>query len=163
MEKLATQELTIEELTVEAMQLITVGLEELYVVLGCQLMGAAQPARVGGLLSHQSALRNAIAAREPSEHLTSAGDLMEWGRHFNSMYEELKLDGLRFVAAVRDELSEGLCNKEIADLANEITSSSMQIIVSIVAAVLKLPRQIEAVAATVAAIVCKSGLRELYV
>ncbi len=162
MDKLPTQELTIEELTAEAMQLLTVGLEELYVVLGCQLMGAARPARIAGWVSHQSAFKNFIESRQRYEPFTLGADLIEWGRSFNVMYEELKGDGIRFIAAAKEELTKGLCNKEILDLANEITSSTMQIIVLIVAAVLKLPRQIEAVSATVAAIVCKAGLREFY-
>ncbi|MGH7927293.1 MAG: hypothetical protein ACREQV_05825, partial [Candidatus Binatia bacterium] len=83
-------------------------------------------------------------------------------RNFKFMYEELKRDGIRFLAAVKEELCKGLCTNEIIDLADEISDSSMQVIVLIVTAILKLPRQIEAVSATVAAIVCKSGLRELY-
>lgn len=161
MEKLPTHELTIEELTAEAMQLLTVGLEELYVVLGCQLMGAARPARVAGLVSHQSALRNVVAAQRKFEPAASGAALMEWGKNLNSMVEELRDDGIRFVAAAAEELSNGLSGKDLLHLLNEITSSSMQVIVLIVAAVLKLPRQIEAVCATVAAIFCKSALTEL--
>jgi hypothetical protein len=163
MEKLMTEELTIEELTAEAMQLMTIGLEELYVVLGCQLMGAARPARVACLVGHQGALKNAIESRNGYGSLLSSADLAEWGRGFNSMYEELKRDGVRFLTAVKEQLRAGLCIKEILELGNEITNASMQIIVLIIAAILKLPRQIEAVSATVAAIVCKSGVREFYV
>jgi hypothetical protein len=161
MEKLESHGLTIEELTAEAMQLLTIELEELYVVLGCQLMGAARPARVAGMVSYQSALTNVIEYHHRLASLPGA-DFAEWGRGISSMHEDLKQDGMRFLAAVNEELRQGLCSKEILDLANEITSSSMQIIVLIVAAVLKLPRQIEAVCATVAAIVCKSGLTRVY-
>jgi hypothetical protein len=163
MEKFATEELTIEQLTNEAMQLMTIDLDELYVVLGCQLIGAARPARVACLVGHQSALKHVIESRNGYGSLSSAADLTEWGREFHSIYDELKRDGVRFLSAVREELRAGLCIKEILELGNEITSAGMQIIVLIIAAILKLPRQIEAVSATVAAIICKSGVREFYV
>jgi len=75
------------------------------------------------------------------------------------MYEELKQDGTRFLDSVRDDLRNGLCNEEILALADEITASTMQIIVLIVAAILRMPMQIESVSATVAAILCKLGLK----
>jgi len=162
MDELATPTLTIEELTTEAMQLLSISLEELYVVLGCQLMGAARPAGVAGLVNHQSAIRNVVESQGKFELSASGAPLRDWVTSFNSMIEELKEDGMRFVAAVAEELSKGLSAKELLELATEITSSSMQIIVVIVAAILKLPRQIEAVSATVAAIFCKSVMTELY-
>ncbi len=162
METLRTQELSIEELTAEAMQLLKLGLDELYVTLGCQLIGAAQPARVAKLVSHQSALRTVVEAQRDYEPMTLAAALLDWGRSFGLLVEELKRDGINFVAAVEEELSKGLCDKEILDLAHEISSGRMQVIVLIVAAVLKLPRQIEAVSATVAAIFCKSRLVRVY-
>jgi hypothetical protein len=162
MEKLEAQELTIEELTTEAMQLLTLRLEELYMVLGCQLMGATRPARVAELVSHQIALKNFIESQDHHSALLSGPELSDWGRRFNFIHDELERDGIRFLSAVRDDLRKGICNEEIFDLSDEISSSTMQIIVLIVAAILKLPRQIEAVSATVAAIVCKSRLREFY-
>ena len=162
MEKLGTQELTIEELTAEAMQLLTLRLEELYVVLGFQLMGATRPARFAELVSHKSALKNVIESQDNYASFLSGATLSDWRLSFNSMYEELERDGIRFLSAVREELYNGIYHQEVFDPSNEITSSTMQIIVLIVAAVLKLPRQIEALSATVAAIVCKSGLHELY-
>jgi hypothetical protein len=162
MTNLPTLELTIEELTAEAMQLLNLGLDELYVILGCQLMGAAEPARVAEWVSHQSALRTMVQSQCDSDPAICAGAFTESGRSFDRMVEELKADGIRFITAVQAELSEGLCGKEISDFAEEISSASMQVIVLIVAAVLKLPRQIEAVSATVAAIFCKAGVRQAY-
>lgn len=162
MKNLGTQELTIEALTAEAMQLLTLHLEELYVVLGCQLMGATRPARVAEWVSHQMAFKNVIKSQDNHTAILSDAALADWGRRFHFIYDELEQDGIRFLSAVREELYKGIFNQEIFDFSNEITSSTMQIIVLIVAAVLKLPRQIEAVSATVAAIICKSGVRELY-
>jgi hypothetical protein len=159
-EKLPIREFTIEELTAEALKLLTIGLEELYVVLGCQLMGSSRPVRVAGIMSYQTALKKLIETQDMYERLSVATNLADWGRGFNAMYEELKQDGSRFLDAVREDLRKGLCSEEILALADEITTSSMQIIVLIVAAILSLPPQMESVSATVAAIVCKSGLRE---
>lgn len=159
-DKLAIRELTIEELTVEAMKLLTIGIEELYVVLGCQLMVSSRPGRVAGMISYQTALKKMIETQDMDVRVPIATDLTDWGRGFNVMYEELKQDGIRFLDAVRDELRKGLCNEEILAIADEITSSSMQIIILIVAAILRMPPQMESLSATVAVILCKSGLRD---
>jgi hypothetical protein len=158
-EKMTAKELTIEELTTEAMKLLTIGIEELYVVLGYQLLGSSRPARVAGIISYQTALKKVIETQDMYEALSSGTNLAEWGRGFELMYEELKQDGTRFLDSVRDDLRNGLCNEEILALADEITASTMQIIVLIVAAILRMPMQIESVSATVAAILCKLGLK----
>jgi len=159
-DKLPIKEFTIEELTAEALKLLTLGLEELYVVLGCQLMGSARPAKVAAIMSYQTALKKVIETQDMYERLSFGADLIEWGKGFNAMYEELKHDGMRFLDAVGGELRKGLCNEEILPLADDVTPSSMQVIVLIIAAILRLPPQIESVSATVGAIVCKVGLRE---
>lgn len=158
-EKMTAKELTIEELTTEAMKLLTIGIEELYVVLGYQLLGSSRPARVAGIISYQTALKKVIETQDMYEALSFGTNLAEWGRGFELMYEELKQDGTRFLDSVRDDLRNGLCNEEILALADEITASTMQIIVLIVAAILRMPMQIESVSATVAAILCKLGLK----
>ena len=158
-EKMTAKELTIEELTTEAMKLLTIGIEELYVVLGYQLLGSSRPARVAGIISYQTALKKVIETQNMYEALSFGTNLAEWGRGFELMYEELKQDGTRFLDSVRDDLRNGLCNEEILALADEITASTMQIIVLIVAAILRMPMQIESVSATVAAILCKLGLK----
>jgi len=154
-------ELSIEELTAEAMQLLTIGLEELYVVLGCQLMGATRPARVAGLVSHQSALKSIVQSGGGNPLSLPAADLVECGRSFESMHEELKRHGICFVAAIKEELRDGLRGDGDLDLLNEVSTSDMQAIVLIVTGILRLPRRIEAASATVAAIICKLGSGEL--
>ena len=156
---MATRELSVEELTTEAMKLLSIGVEELYVVLGCQLLGSSRPARVAGVMSYLTALKKVLETQAMHEPL-SFTNLADWGKGFDTMYDELKQDGARFLDSVRNELRNGLCNEEILALADEITTSSMQIIVLIVAAILRMPAQIESISATVAAIICKSGLKE---
>ena len=156
---MAIRELSVEELTTEAMKLLSIGVEELYVVLGCQLLGSSRPARVAGVMSYLIALKKVLEAQTMHESL-SFTNLADWAKGFDAMYDELKQDGARFLDSVRNELRNGLCNEEILALADEITVSSMQIIVLIVAAILRMPTQIESVSATVAAIICKSGLKE---
>jgi hypothetical protein len=157
---MAVRELSVEELTTEAMKLLTIGVEELYVVLGCQLLGSSRPARVASVMSYLTALKKVVETQAMDESLSFGTSLTDWGKGFDVMYEELKQDGARFLDSVRNELRNGLCNEEILALADEITASSMQIIVLIVAAILRMPAQIESISATVAAIICKSGLKE---
>jgi hypothetical protein len=158
-ERSVKKELTVEELTAEAMKLRTIGLDELYVVLGCQLLGTSRPARVAGIMSYQTALKKVIDTQNLYEPLSLEPNLIDWAKGFAFMYEELKQDGVRFFDSVKGELQSALCNEEILALADEISASSMQIIVLIVAAILRMPVQIESVSATVAAIICKSGLK----
>jgi hypothetical protein len=158
-DKLAIKELTIEELTLEAMKLLTLGIEELYVVLGCQLMVLSRPGRVAGIMSYQTVLKKVIETQDMNVRLPIPSDLKDWGRGFNVMYEELKQDGMKFLDAIKDELHKGLCNEEILAMADDITSSSMQIVILIIGAILRMPPQMESVSATVAAILCRSGLR----
>jgi hypothetical protein len=160
MQKLTTRELTIDELTSEAMQLLEVGLDDLYVVLGCQLMLAGRPMQLASLISHQGTFKD-IDLQLGSEPSAPAA-LKQWGSELVTLLEELKSEGMRFVAGVAEELAKGVSGKELLELAHDITEASMQVIVMIVGAVLKLPKQIEAVSATVAAIVSKSLARDIY-
>jgi hypothetical protein len=158
MDRLTLPELNIDELTAEAMRLLDVGLDDLYAVLGCQLMGVARPARAADLLRHERSLPG-IAAGEQAAAAAVAG---EWRRSLAALFDELRQDGMRFVAAAAEEISRGLSGRELMELTHEINNASMQVILLIVVAVLKLPRQIEAVCATVAAIFCKTAMLEIH-
>ena len=153
------KELTIEELTEEAMRLLPISLDELYVVLGCQLLASVRPARVAGIMRYFSDLRGRGNAQDAKEKAPLPLDTIIESRRFETIYEELKQESTRFLDDVREDLRRGLCTDDILTLADEIDSSSMQIIVLIVNAILKLPPQIESISATVAAILCKPGLR----
>ena len=60
-----SQEPSVEELTSEAMRLIQVGLNDLYLVLGCQLMGCLRPSRIAALIRYQTALKEILDTQEP--------------------------------------------------------------------------------------------------
>jgi hypothetical protein len=154
------KEPTIEELATEAMRLLSMGSEELYMVLGCQLLASAKPTRVAGMMNYLSAARKAREARNLYAILPSTPTASDWGEGFELICNELVQDGNQFVNEVKEELRKGLCNEDIISLTDEINASSMQIIVMIIDAILKMPPQFEAISATLAAILCKSGLRE---
>ena len=154
------KELTIEELTTEAMQILTLEVDELYMVLGCQLLASEKPKRVAGLISYLSAARKARQARNLYATLPAKPDTSDWEEGIDLICNELKQDGVRFLDEIRPELQKGVCNEDILSLADDINGSSMQILVMIVGAILKMPPQVESISATLAAILCKSGLRD---
>jgi hypothetical protein len=156
----AMKELTIEELTTEAMQLLPLGVDDLYMVLGCQLLASEKPKRVAGIISYLSAARKAAQARNLYSTLPAKPDTSDWEEGLDLICNELKQDGVRFLDEIRPELQKGVCNEDIISLADEINGSSMQILVMIVGAILKMPAQFESISATLAAILCKSGLRD---
>jgi hypothetical protein len=155
------KELTIEELSVEAMQLLPMSMDELFMVLGSQLLGTVKPTRVAGIMSYLLAAIKAEEAKNLYAILPAAPADPKWGEGFELIWKELIRDGKTFVQDVREELRRGVCNEDIRNLAKEINPSSMQVIVMVVGAVLKLPPQFDAVSATVAAILCKSGLDQV--
>jgi hypothetical protein len=154
------KELTIEELTTEAMQLLPLGIDDLYMALGCQLLASEKPKRVAGIISYLSAAKKARQARNLYATLPSKPDTSDWEEGIDLICNELKQDGVRFLDEIRPELQKGVCNEDILTLADDINGSSMQILVMIVGAILKMPPQFESISATLAAILCKSGLRD---
>jgi hypothetical protein len=154
------KELTIEELTTEAMRLLPLGVDELHMVLGCQLLAAEKPTRVAGIISYLSASKKARQARNLYATLPSKPEASDWETGLEVVCDELRQDGIRFLGGVKEDLRKGVCNEDIIALADEINNSSMQILVMIVGAILKMPPQFESISATLAALLCKSGLRE---
>jgi hypothetical protein len=154
------KELTIEELTIEAMRLLPLGVDELYMALGCQLLASEKPTRVAGIISYLSASKKAMQARHLYAMLPAKPETSDWETGLEQVCDELRQDGVRFLDEVKPELQKGVCNEDIISLADEINGSSMQIIVMIVGAILKMPPQFESISATLAALLCKSGLRE---
>lgn len=151
---------TIEELTIEAMQLLSMGTEELYMILGSQLLVSAKPSRVAGIMNYLSAAKKAREAKELYTTLPESPAASDWSAGLELIYNDLIQDGVRFVEEVKDELRKGVCNEDIFALSEKIDTSVMQIIVMVIGAVLKMPVEFENVSATLAAILCKSGLRE---
>ena len=154
------KEPTIEELTTEAMQLLPMGLEELYMILGAQLLVSAKPTRVAGIMTYLSAARKAKEAKELYATLPVTPTPADWSAGLESIYNELIRDGITFIEEVKHELRRGICNEDIFALSDKIDSSSMQILVMVIGAVLKMPPQFENISAVLAAILYKVGVRE---
>ena len=154
------KEPTIEELTSEAMQLLPMGLEELYMILGAQLLVSAKPTRVGGIMTYLSAARRAKEAKELYATLPLTPTASDWSAGLDTIYNELVHDGIQFIDEVKQDLRRGVCNEDIFALSDKVDSSSMQIVVMVIGAVLKMPPQFENISAVLAAILFKLGLRE---
>ena len=154
------KEPTIEELTTEAMQLLPMGLEELYMTLGAQLLVSAKPTRVAGIMTYLSAARKAKEAKELYATLPVTPTASDWSAGLDTIYNELIRDGIQFIDDVKQDLGRGVCNEDIFALSDKMDSSSMQIIVMVIGAVLKMPPQFENISAVLAAILYKLGLRE---
>lgn len=153
------KELSIEELTDEAMQLLRMEVDELYATLGGQLLSRNLPTRAAGIVSYLSAVRSASEARSFYEALPSVPSLTDWGGGLGVIYEELKREGMRFLTEVRGELKKGLCNEEILRLTDQVNRSAVQIVIMVVGAIFRMPREFEPISVTVAAILFKTGLR----
>ena len=154
------KEPTIEELTTEAMQLLPMGLEELYMILGAQLVVSAKPTRVAGIMTYLSAARKAKEAKELYATLPVTPTASDWSAGLDTIYNELIHDGIQFIDDVKQDLRRGVCNEDIFALSDKMDSSSMQIVVMVIGAVLKMPPQFENISAVLAAILYKVGLRE---
>jgi hypothetical protein len=154
------KEPTIEELTTEAMQLLPMGLEELYMILGAQLLVSAKPTRVAGIMTYLSAAKMAKEAKELYATLPVTPTPSDWSAGLDTIYNELIRDGIQFIDDVKADLRRGVCNEDIFALSDKIDSSSMQIVVMVIGAVLKMPPQFENISAVLAAILYKLGLRE---
>ena len=154
------KEPTIEELTSEAMQLLPMGLEELYMILGAQLLVSAKPTRVAGIMTYLSAARKAKEAKELYATLPVTPTASDWSAGLDTIYNELIRDGVQFIDDVKQDLRRGVCNEDIFALSDKMDSSSMQIVVMVIGAVLKMPPQFENISAVLAAILYKVGLRE---
>src|SRR5262245_36133318 len=144
-ERTSAEELSVDELVNEAMRLMQIGLDNLYVVLGCQLMGSLRPSRIAALVRYQAALNEVIETQAPS-----AG--YDWHKGFLILADDLRREGANFLSSVTEELRKVFDNEDLLRCTDEITPSTMQIIVVMTGAVLRMPAQLEAVSATVAAI-----------
>lgn len=151
----------IEALTREALNLLSLEIDELYTVLGCQLLASASPARTAGILTHVRELRKANWGRRQAGTPPSEAAINEWMNGVEEIVRDLRDDGGRFIETMRQEFKRGLCNKDIFDLADDVDESKMQILIMIISAILKLPAQFESIAATLAAMLCKSLLKEV--
>ena len=154
-----TKEINIEVLTDEAMKLLRVGIDELYATLGGQLLSRNLPSRTAGIITYLSAVRSASEATFLFHELPSGLGFSEWAKGFNTIYEELREDGIRFLREAKTDLQKAICNEEMLRLSGEISRSSMQIIILVVGATLRMPREFDPVAVTIANLLVKIGLQ----
>jgi hypothetical protein len=152
-------EYDMEQLSEEAMKLLTMEIDDLYASLGGQLLGHNLPTRAVGIVTYLSGVRRFSVAKTFVESLPAMPGLTELSEGLKIIYEELKRDGIRFLTEVSVDLRDVLCSEEILRLSDQITASSMRIIIALTSSGLKLPRQLDPIAATVAVIILKLGLR----
>ena len=149
----------VQVLTEETVKLLRMSITDLYTTLGGQLLGAAPPSKVAGIMSYLGAVRSASDAKALHSGLPVVA-LHDWGDGLAVICEELKQEGIRYLLETTDELREALNNEDLLQLSDETTPSHIQVILMVVAAVLRLPRVLDAIASTVTAILLKQGLRD---
>src|SRR5512145_846356 len=93
----------IEDLTHEAIKLLSLDIDELYTVLGCQLLGSAPPTRGASIVTNVAQLRKARPTEKVNKTTGSAIDTDKWGDDVEDLWSGLKGDGLRFVDSMKDE------------------------------------------------------------
>jgi hypothetical protein len=152
------EELDIEALADGAMKLLQMETDELYTTLGAQLLAYALPTRTAGIVSYLSALRSTSKAKALYEALPEPA-LSEYTRGLGIIYDELKQDGLRHLSKIGQDLRKALCNQDILNLTDQVNRSTTRIIITIVEAALRMPRELDPVCVTIAAILLKQGLR----
>jgi hypothetical protein len=157
--KLDVRPVDIQHLTNDASKLFPLSLDDLYATLGCQLLAYALPSKVAGIVSYLAAVRSASEARVLFEGLRPTAAMIDWGKGLSVICEELKQDGTRYIADAAQELRNALDSEDIFRLADDPSGPQLQILSMLIASVLKLPRDMEAIAATVTVILIKAGVR----
>ncbi len=156
------REIDVEVLTDEAMKLLELDIDELYATLGGQLLGRSPPTRVAGIMSYLSAIRSESMAKNLYEVLSPGPTPTEWGHRLGAIYEQMKLDGMRHLSEANEDLRKALGNEDFLHLCDEVNRSTMQIVIIIVGAALRIPPEFDSISATLAAILFKLGLRQVF-
>jgi hypothetical protein len=149
----------IQHLANDACRLLSLSIDDLYATLGCQLLVYQLPSKAAGIVSYLASVRSVSEARVLFERLRPAATTTDWGKGISVIADELKQDGTRYIADSAEELRKALDNEDILRLADDPSQAQLQILLMLVASVLKLPRDMEAIAATVTVILVKAGLR----
>jgi len=150
----------IDELAQEAIRLLGMEIDELYAILGAQTLGQALPSRAAGIVSYLAAIRNASEAMIFYNGLSGESFLTELGKATGLIYRDFKREGMRHFSEQSADLRKALCtNKDILNLADEGSQSIVHVLVTVVGAALRIPPNLESVAVTISAILCKIGLR----
>lgn len=156
----ATTEPAIEELTHEALKLLSFELDDLYAVLGCQLLGAAPPTRAAQAFVSIVAIGKTAEPGEWAEQNIATVEHLRTHK-IDEIARQLRDDGGRFIDAMREDFRRSLCTEEILNLTENIDASRMQMLILLISAVVKMPPRFESISATLAAMFCKSLLRRM--
>jgi hypothetical protein len=157
--RVSVKELNIELLTDEGIGLLGMEIGKLYAALGAQLLARNLPRRAAGIATFLSSVRSAAEAKTFCEALPYERSFMEWSKGMGVIYEELKQDGMRHMEEISADLRKALCNEDILRLSDSETRSAMQIVILVVGATLRLPREFDSISVTVSAILFNLGLR----
>jgi len=149
---------TAETLVDEGMKLLALEIDDLYAALGAQLLGQNLPGRVAGIVSYLSALRNAFEAIDLYRALPSPLSQVGIGNGLRVINDGLRDDGRRYFRGVSADLRNALCKDDIFDLAETPAPSSVGVVITLVGAALRIPREFDAISVTIAAIILKLGL-----
>jgi hypothetical protein len=148
-----------ETLVSETSKLLRMRIDELYATLGAQLLVFTKPTSAAGIVSYLSAIRNSSEATLLLEGLSAGPSLTEWATGLEFIHETLEREGKRYLTEKREGLRKALCNEEILTLSDEVNRSTIQILMTIIGATLRFPRELDSISATTLAILLKLGLR----
>ena len=140
------------------MKLFSVETNDLYAVLGAQLLGHADPTRAAGIIALFSAVRQADRAINFIEVLRPG--LTKGSEWLELIHEELKRDGIRYLTEVSGELRRSLCKEDVLRLSQRMNRENLHTLILVIAAVLGISRGFESIAATVAVLLLKLGLAD---
>jgi hypothetical protein len=144
----------------EGMKLLRLHIDDLYATLGGQTLGRSSPGRAAGIISYVSGLRSSCEARDLYKGLPTVISAEQLGSELRVIYDGLREDGRHYLAEVREDLRKSLCSENIFAVTETVNRSSLEVVTVIVGAALRLPRDFNSIAVTVAAIVLKAGLRD---
>lgn len=152
----------LRDLADEVMKLLQMRIDELYGTLGGQLMGTIRPTQAAGIVSFLFTAESASKAKGLLKSLPSVTLSLEWNEGVQIICDEFTREGRNYINEIREELCAALNdnNEQIFQLSELRDRPSIQAIVMVIAAILKLPRELEPLSATVTAILLKQGLRE---
>jgi hypothetical protein len=136
-------------------------MDELYGALGGQLMGTMRPTQAAGIVSFLLTAEAISKAKVLLSSLPSVSVSPEWHEGVRVICDEFTREGRNYIEHIRQELCGALNdnNEQIFQLSEKRDRPSIHAIVLVIAAILKLPRELEPLSATVTAILLKQGLR----
>jgi len=135
------EQLDTETLVSETTKLLHMRIDELYATLGAQLLVFTKPTSAAGIVNYLSAIRNSSEATLLLEGLSAGPSLTEWATGLEFIHETLEGQGKRYLTEKREDLRKALCNEEILTLSDEVNCSTIQILMTIIGATLRFPRE----------------------